>query len=247
MTLVITGGTKGIGLAIAEHLARPDRQLVLAYRSDDDAAAAARARLAPTGARVSTVQVNVGDVEEVGRLMAGLQDDGEPLHIVHSAAMIYPTSLLEADITRFDEAMHVNGLSLFYLVRKALPLLSRGSSIVLISSAGARTVSANYAALGVGKAMAESLMRYLVTELAPRGMRINAVAPGLVATSSVAGMVGGEEAAARVFERAARSNPSGRMSRDADYAAVVEFLLSPAAEFVQGQVIHANGGAYVPG
>ena len=247
MTLVITGGTKGIGLAIAEHLARPDRQLVLAYRSDDDAAAAARARLAPTGARVSTVQVNVGDVEEVGRLMAGLQDDGEPLHIVHSAAMIYPTSLLEADITRFDEAMHVNGLSLFYLVRKALPLLSRGSSIVLISSAGARTVSANYAALGVGKAMAESLMRYLVSELAPRGIRINAVAPGLVATSSVAGMVGGEEAAARVFERAARSNPSGRMSRDADYAAVVAFLLSPAAEFVQGQVIHANGGAYVPG
>ncbi len=247
MTLVITGGTKGIGLAIAEHLARPDRRLVLAYRSDDDAAAAAKARLAPTGARVSTVQVNVGDVEEVGRLMAGLQDDGEPLHIVHSAAMIYPTSLLEADITRFDEAMHVNGLSLFYLVRKALPLLSRGSSIVLISSAGARTVSANYAALGVGKAMAESLMRYLVTELAPRGIRINAVAPGLVATSSVAGMVGGEEAAARIFERAARSNPSGRMSRDADYAAVVEFLLSPAAEFVQGQVIHANGGAYVPG
>ena len=247
MTLVITGGTKGIGLAIAEHLARPDRQLVLAYRSDDDAAAAARARLAPTGARVSTVQVNVGDVEEVGRLMAGLQDDGEPLHIVHSAAMIYPTSLLEADLDRFDEAMHVNGLSLYYLVRKALPLLSRGSSIVLISSAGARTVSANYAALGVGKAMAESLMRYLVSELAPRGIRINAVAPGLVATSSVAGMVGGEEAAARVFERAARSNPSGRMSRDADYAAVVAFLLSPAAEFVQGQVIHANGGAYVPG
>ena len=247
MTIVITGGTKGIGLAIAEHLARPERQLVLAYRSDDDAAAAARARLAPTGALVATVQVNVGDVEDVGGLMAGLPDDGEPLHIVHSAAMIYPTSLLEADISRFDEGMHVNGLSLFYLVRKALPILTRGSSIVLISSAGARTVSANYAALGVGKAMAESLMRYLVAELAPRGIRINAVAPGLVATSSVAGMVGGEEAAARVFERAARSNPSGRMSRDADYAAVVAFLLSPAAEFVQGQVIHANGGAYVPG
>ena len=102
-------------------------------------------------------------------------------------------------------------------------------------------------ALGVGKAMAESLMRYFVTELAPRGIRINAVAPGLVATTSVAGMVGGEEAATRVFERAARSNPSGRMSQDSDYASVVAFLLSPAAEFVQGQVIHANGGAYVAG
>ena len=247
MTTLITGGTKGIGLSIAGHLARPDQRLVLAYRSDEAAAAAASARLAPTGARVSTVQVNVGDVDDVGRLMDGLPDDGGPLHIIHSAAMIYPTSLLEADIDRFGEAMQVNGLSLFYLVRKALPKLSRGSSIVLISSAGARTASANYAALGVGKAMAESLMRYFVTELAPRGIRINAVAPGLVATTSVAGMVGGEEAAARVFERAAKSNPSGRMSQDSDYASVVAFLLSPAAAFVQGQVIHANGGAYVSG
>ncbi len=247
MTTLITGGTKGIGLAIAAYLARPDQQLVLAYRSDEEAALAAKTKLAATGANVSTVQVNVGDVDDVGRMMSGLADDGGPLHIVHSAAMIYPTSLLDADINRFGEAMQINGLSLFYLVRKALPKLSRGSSIVLISSAGAKTASANYAALGVGKAMAESLMRYFVTELAPRGIRINAVAPGLVATSSVAGMVGGEEAAARVFERAARSNPSGRMSQDSDYASVVAFLLSPAAEFVQGQVIHANGGAYVAG
>lgn len=247
MTTLITGGTKGIGLAIAAYLARPDQQLVLAYRADVQAATAAKARLAATGAKVRTVQVNIGDVDDVGRMMDGLEDDGGPLHIVHSAAMIYPTSLLEADIDRFGEAMQVNGLSLFYLVRKALPKLSRGSSIVLISSAGARTASSNYAALGVGKAMAESLMRYFVTELAPRGIRINAVAPGLVATTSVAGMVGGEEAATRVFERAARSNPSGRMSQDSDYASVVAFLLSPAAEFVQGQVIHANGGAYVAG
>ena len=89
-------------------------------------------------------------------------------------------------------------------------------------------------------------MRYLVAELAPRGVRINAVAPGLVETTSVATMLGSEEAAARLFERAARANPSGRMTQDRDYAAVVEFLLSPAAEFVQGQVIHVNGGAYVP-
>ena len=92
MTTLITGGTKGIGLAIAEYLARPEQQLVLAYRSDELAATAATAKLAATGARVSTVQANVGDVEDVGRLMDGLEDDGGPLHIVHSAAMIYPAS-----------------------------------------------------------------------------------------------------------------------------------------------------------
>jgi NAD(P)-dependent dehydrogenase (short-subunit alcohol dehydrogenase family) len=246
VTLVVTGGTKGIGLAIAERLARAGSPLVLAYRSDRDAAEAAKVRLAPTGAQVVTVQADVGDVDGAAAVIAAATAIAAgPLQLVHSAAMIYPTALLQTDLVKFTEAIHVNGLSLLYLVQHALPLLDRGSSIVFISSAGARTAQPNYAALGAGKALAESLVRYLVPELAPRGVRINAVAPGLVDTSSVAGMVGGEEAAARVIERAGRANPSGRLSRDSDYAAVVEFLLSDAAEFVQGQVIHANGGAYV--
>ncbi len=246
MTILVTGGTKGIGLAIAKRLARPGRRLLLAYRSDDAAAALAMTALEPSGARVETVRADVGALADVRRLMERVAPGDEPLHIVHSAAMIYPTTLLDADLDRFEAAMRTNGLSLLYLVHSALPVLSRGSSVVLISSAGARAATPHYAALGVGKAMAESLMRYLVPELAPLGVRINAVAPGIVATSSVAGMVGGEAAAAKVLERAARTNPSGRLGGDDDYAGVVEFLLSPAAQFVQGQVIHANGGAYVP-
>ena len=242
-TTVITGGTRGIGLAIARHLAGPGQDFVLAYRADEAAARAARAELQGLGAQVQLVCADVGTVEGAAEIMAVA--DG-PIHLVHNAAMIYPTPLLSADLETFSQAMQVNGLSLLYLVQKALPLLDRGSSIVFISSAGARVPQANYAALGVGKAMAESLVRYLVAELAPRGVRINAVAPGLVATGSVAGMVGGQEAADRVIERAARGNPSGRLTEGSDYAAVVGFLLSPAAAFVQGQVIHANGGAYVP-
>jgi len=78
-------------------------------------------------------------------------------------------------------------------------------------------------------------------------VRINGVAPGLVHTTSVAAMLGSEDAAVRAVERSAQANPSGRESRDSDYAALVEFLLSPEAEFIQGQVIAATGGTGVIG
>jgi NAD(P)-dependent dehydrogenase (short-subunit alcohol dehydrogenase family) len=245
MTVVVTGGVKGIGFAIAERLARPGEAMVLGYKADETAAAAAKTALAPTGALVTTVRADVGTIAGAKALIDAVTDH-DLTHIVHSAAMIYPTTLLDADLETFTQAIHVNGLSLLYLVQKGLPLMGRGSTVTFITSAGARTSQANYAALGVGKALAESLVRYLVQELAPRGIRINAVAPGLVDTTSVAGMVGSAEGAAKLLERAARANPSGRLTEGRDYAGVVEFLQSPAAEFVQGQVIHVNGGAYVP-
>lgn len=247
MAVVISGGTKGIGLAIAKRLAGPGVGLVLGYRDDEAAAREARAALSDVGARVEVVRADVGDVAGARTLVeAGAALGGGPLHIVHSAAAIYPTALLSADLDAFKRAIEVNGLSLLYLVHAAAAHLSEGSSVVFISSAGARTATLrNYAALGAGKALAESLIRYLVQELAPRGVRINAVAPGLVATTSVARMTGSEDAAARSYERAARASPSGRITEDDDYTGVVQFLLSADAAFVQGQVIHANGGSYI--
>jgi NAD(P)-dependent dehydrogenase (short-subunit alcohol dehydrogenase family) len=244
MTILVTGGTKGIGLAIAAYLARPGESVVLNYHSDEEAAAAAKARIVATGAKAATVRADVGTIDGCAHLLAETAKvHSGVLHIVHSAALIYPTTLLGADLGKFTQAVQTNGLSLLYLVQKAQPLLSRGSGIVFISSGGARAaISPTYGALGTGKALAEAIIRYLVQELAPKGIRINAVAPGLVHTTSVAAMVGSEEAATKLVERAARGNPSGRQTRDSDYASVVKYLLSPEAEFVQGQVITASGG-----
>lgn len=248
MTVLVTGGTKGIGLAIAKRLARRHGRIVLAYRSDDAAAERAVADVAVAGGEGVAVKADIGTVEGASALIAEIERRGHGLtHMVHSAAAIYPTTLLGADLAKFRAAVETNGLSLLYLVHAAQHLLGRGSSVVFITSMGARIPSPNYGALGVGKALAEAVIRYLVAELAPRGVRINGVAPGLVHTTSVASMVGSEEAATAVVERAARSNPSGRASRDSDYASLVEYLLSPEAEFIQGQVIAATGGTGVIG
>jgi NAD(P)-dependent dehydrogenase (short-subunit alcohol dehydrogenase family) len=248
VTVLVTGGTKGIGLAIARRLASRGERIVLAYHSDDAAAEAARSEIAAAGGEPSAIKADIGTIEGCVGLIAEIERQGHGLtHIVHSAATIYPTTLLGADLERFRAAIETNGLSLLYLVHAAQGLLGQGSSVVFITSMGARIPSANYGALGVGKALAEAIIRYLVAELAPRGVRINGVAPGLVHTTSVASMVGGEEAAQAVVDRAARSNPSGRASRDSDYASLVEYLLSPEAEFIQGQVIAATGGTGVIG
>jgi NAD(P)-dependent dehydrogenase (short-subunit alcohol dehydrogenase family) len=246
MTILITGGTKGIGLAIAERLSRPGEKLALAYLSDDASATEAKRRCEAKGAVVTTLRSDVSTVEGCEAVMAEIKRAGGNVrHIVHSAAMVYPTNMLDADLAKFTRAMQANGLSLFYLVRTAMPMLSRGSSVVFISSAGARTARPGYAALGVGKALAEACIRYLVPELAPLGIRINAAAPGLVHTTSVAKMTGSEEIALKRVQQAASAHPSGRASRASDYTSLVEYLLSPDAEFIQGQVIHANGGVYV--
>jgi enoyl-[acyl-carrier protein] reductase III len=248
MAQLITGGTKGIGLAIAKRLAQKDEDIFLAYHSDDTAAADARKVLEADGATAHLIKADVGTIEGATNIHDAVARTGVTLTgVVHSAALIYPTTLLDADLEKFTRAVETNGLSLLYLVQKLLPVMDRGTSIVFITSGGARIPQPRYGALGVGKALAESIVRYLVMELAPKGVRINGVAPGLVATTSVADMVGSQEAADRIFEKAAKSNPSGRMSKDSDYASLVEYLMSPEAEFIQGQVIAATGGVGVIG
>ena len=130
MSVLVTGGTKGIGLAIARRLAATYPKLVLAYHTDEAAAEAAQAELTALGAQVQTIRCDVSSPEGAAALIA---QAGTVTHIVHSAAMIYPTSLLGADLAKFRQAVETNGLSLLYLVHAAQHLLSRGSSVVFIT------------------------------------------------------------------------------------------------------------------
>lgn len=242
MAILVAGGTRGIGLAIARAFARDGGDIFLAYRSDEAAARRAGDEIARLGARAHLVKADAGSPEGCAAIIGAVRQATERLdQVVHCAVDAYASSALAADPERFARAVTVNGTSLLFLVQAALPLLQRGSTVFYLTSRGGRIVVPNYAAVGVAKALAESLMRYLAVELAPRGIRINAVAPAIVETEAVKSLFGAD--AHDLVISAASHNPSGRGVTDADYTNLIRWLASPEAEFIQGQVIFVNGGA----
>ena len=242
MAILVAGGTKGIGLAIAKAFARDAGDIFLAYHSDEAAARRAEGEIAGLGARAHLIKADAGSPAGCLAIIDAVRQATERLdQVVHCAVDAYASSALAADPERFSRAVTVNGASLLFLVQAALPLLRRGGTIFYLTSRGGRIVVPNYAAVGVAKALAESLMRYLAVELAPRGIRINAVAPAIVETEAVKSLFGAE--ARSLVASAASHNPSGRGVTDADYTNLIRWLASPEAEFIQGQVIFVNGGA----
>jgi NAD(P)-dependent dehydrogenase (short-subunit alcohol dehydrogenase family) len=241
MAIAVTGGTKGIGLAIAERFSRPGNDVFVNYHRDETAAAEATRRIEALGARAHAVQADVGTPAGARRLMAAVAERVDRLdQLVHCAVRVLPGAALDADPDEFSRAVNLNGTALQYLVQAALPLFRPGSTVFFVSSRGGRTVLPNYAAVGVAKALGESLVRYLAVELAPRGVRINAVAPGALDTDAFR-QAFGEEAGAMLAQVAA-TNPSGRAVTHDDYTGLIAFLAGPEAAMIQGQVIFVNGG-----
>lgn len=241
MAILVTGGIKGIGLAIALRFAKPGVDVFLNYVSDDAAAAKAAARIEATGATCHLIKGDIGTPEGAASVLAQVAQRTDRLdQVVHCAVQVLVSPLLEVDLHAFDKAIAINGSALLYVVQAALPLLRRGSTVFFLSSRGGRAVIKNYAAVGVGKALAECLMRYLAVELAPRGIRINTVAPSMVDTEALRSVFGADTD--QLLAQNAAASPSGRGVRHDDYCSLIEFLASPAAEMIQGQVVFVNGG-----
>ena len=242
MSILITGGTKGIGLAIAKAFAPTAGDMFLNYHADDSAAEKAAATIRALGGRPHLIKADAGTSDGCAGIIAVVRKTTSQLdQVVHCALDAYASPVLDADPDRFARAVVTNGVSLLFLVQAAMPLLTRGSTIFFLTSRGGRIVVPNYAAIGIAKALAESLIRYMAVELAPKGIRINAVAPAIVETDAVKALFGAQTAA--LIRDAASHNPSGRGVEDADYTNLIRWLASPEAAFVQGQVIFVNGGA----
>jgi enoyl-[acyl-carrier protein] reductase III len=242
VSILIVGGTKGIGLAIARAFAPDAGDVFLGYHGDEQAAGLAAKAVAAAGGRAHLVKADVGTPEGCAALADAVRSKCASLdQVVHSAVDAYATTTLGADPLRFANALSTNGTSLLYLVQATLPLLRRGSSVFYLTSRGGRMVVPNYGAVGVAKALAESLMRYLAVELAPEGIRINAIAPAIVETDAVRALFG--DNAGNIVRESASHNPSGRGVIDGDYTSLMRWLSSAEAGFIQGQVFFVNGGA----
>jgi enoyl-[acyl-carrier protein] reductase III len=149
---------------------------------------------------------------------------------------------LETEDKHWDWTLAANARALLSLARAAAPSMPSGSAIVALSSLGSFRVLENYVLVGTSKAALESVVRYLGVELAPRGIRVNAVSGGVVETDALQYFPNKEEMLAAARER----TPAGRMVTPRDIADAVLFLCSPQAEMIVGQTLIVDGGFSLP-
>jgi enoyl-[acyl-carrier protein] reductase III len=233
VNVFVSGGSRGIGRAIALRFARDGAERVaIGYFRSDSAAEQTAEDLRALGAEPTLVRGNIGSdrvLEEVAAL--------GPLDVlVHNAASGVSVPALEATEKHWDWTVNTNARALLQLAQVAAPQMPDGSSIVAISSLGAQRVLDNYTLVGTSKAALEALVRYLAVELAPR-IRVNAVSGGVVDTDALEHFPNREEMLA-----AGAANPVGRMVTPEDIASAVAFLCSAEADMVRGQTLIVDGG-----
>jgi enoyl-[acyl-carrier protein] reductase III len=237
-SVLVTGGSRGIGKAIALRFASVGaRRVAIGYMRGDRAAEETASELESAGAEPVLVRGNVAS-QRIADEVAALG----PLDVlVHAAATGVIRPALETVDKHWDWTLSANARALLSLTRAAAPSMPRGSSVVGISSLGSTRVLADYTLVGVSKAALEALVRYLAVELAPRGIRVNAVSAGVVETGALEHFPNRQA----MLEGGAR-NPAGRLVEPEDVAACVTFLCSPEAEMIRGHTLVVDGGWSLP-
>ena len=238
--VLVTGGTRGIGRAIALRFAREGAHVAVNYSRNREHAEEAADEVRSLGVRALAVQADVGHRDAVHAMVRTVAEEFGTIDVlVNSAArgLERPRAAIDSLPKHLHHTMDVNLFGPWFAAQEAVKHMPAGGAIVNLLSPGSDRYLPKYAPVGVSKGALESLTKYLAVELAPRGVRVNAVSAGLVeGTDGVrmmdADIVGGYEAKV----------PAGRHVRPEDVADAVLFLASPAAAMIVGQVLLVDGG-----
>lgn len=215
--------------------------MVVHYRRQRELAEATASEIRRRGRQAYVIAADLESGDEVQAMTDEISSWDRPLNgLVCSAAATAFKTAQEILPHHWERTYRVVIGSLYQLVQQLSPLMPRGSGIVTISGTGASHVIPRYSLLGSAKAAQEALVRYLAVELAPLGIRVNGISPGIVATDSTLYYMQGDDGP--LMQEARRLTPLGRPGTPEDIAAIIAFLLSPDSAFLVGQVLVADGG-----
>jgi 3-oxoacyl-[acyl-carrier protein] reductase len=241
---VVTGGSRGIGRAIAVALARAGAKVVITFTANEGAAAQAAEAVHAAGGVATTKRFDVADAASVDAAFKEIIAAEGGLHIlVNNAGIAVNGLMLGAKDADWKRSIDVNLTGTFHCVRAALRALMKAKEagrIINITSITGEVGSAGQGAYVAAKAGVIGLTKTLAREYASRGITVNAVSPGYIDTDMTASQLP-EDRRGELL----KSIPLGRVGKPEDVAAAVVFLASPAAAYVTGQVLRVNGGLFM--
>ena len=236
--VIITGASRGIGAVIARQLASEGFAVAINYVSSAREASALVVELRQAGHKAMAVQADVANAADVARLFTETEQQlGKVDVLINNAGMLTVMPLAQHSDELYDQTFNINTKGTFNTLREAATRLNSGGRIVNFSSSTVGMNLPGYAVYIASKAAVESLTQVFAKELRGRQITVNAIAPGPVATQLF--LQGKTEEQIQAF---AKMPPLERLGQPQDIARIVSFLVSTAADWVNGQVLRANGG-----
>jgi len=240
---LVTGGSRGIGRAIALKLAEQGADVIINYFRHGQAAEQTVKDAESRGVKAQAIKANVGEQDKIDEMFGVIDSSFGQLDIlINNAASGLPSSTLDLDAKKWDWTVDINAKAFLFCAQRAAKLMEgRGGKIVAISSLGSHLAIPGYAAIGISKATLECVIRYLAAELAPKDICVNGVTASYVTTES--GVLYAKLAQEQLGGIPSwQTTPAGRTVAPEDIANVVAFLCNEEAFMIRGQIITVDGG-----